>query len=234
MKKVIKRGRPRKHRPGMDDRIDKANRTRKRLNEQGQDHQDATSSGSSCSMSSWGSPPTDTLESFSIQGGSPQFDDMALFDNHLRNAAAMDTMGLPPDFFTFTPPASPGYSTGNKPSPQRHLQSLTPTDPTDIPAILAHEIHDLPTSDMHEVPPNLPQTIRARKLHTSNHTPPSLSHSGSSPLVDVAAFDFSDDLTMSGQRIVSKNESIGADFDSFLDFSNMGLDPNADSFFAGL
>ena len=215
VKKVIKRGRPRKHRPEMEDRLDKASRTRNRTAERGQTYE---SSESSCSMSSWDSPPTENFESLSIRGGSP-FDDMTLF-GAAQHHMTVETMGLPPDLFTFTPPASPGYSTGNKPSP--HHRSLTPTEMADMP--------ELPTS---------PTTMTTMmNMRHSQHTPPSLSNSMSSPAADVAAFDFSDDHTSSTQRMALKSDcehnTAGADFDSFLDYGNMGLDASADSFFDSL
>jgi regulatory protein SWI5 len=39
-----------------------------------------------------------------------------------------DSIGLPPDFFTFTPPASPGYSAGNASSPARSYHSSLSAD----------------------------------------------------------------------------------------------------------
>ena len=215
-RKFVKRGRPRKHRPDMDDRVDKASRTRKRATERENQYD---SSGSSCSFSSWDSPPTETLENLSIRGGSP-FDDMALFGGS-HHQMSIETMGLPPDMFTFTPPASPGYSTGNKPSPQHRF--LTPTELVDIP--------ELPSN-----PTPVPDCTVARQ---SRHTPPSLSHSSSSPAADLLSFDFSEDTTTVVRRMALKMESegnsiAGADFDNFLDYGNMGLDPSADSFFDGL
>lgn len=215
-KKIVKRGRPRKHRPEMDERVDKATRTRHRVNEKDNQYE---SSASSCSFSSWDSPPAETLESLSIRGTSP-FDDMALFGNphqHMQN----ETYGLPPDLFTFTPPASPGYSTGQKPSPQH--RSLTPTDLDDILELPSHPTPVAMNMDMHH----------------GRHTPPSLSHSSSSPAADLVSFDFSEDPATTVQRMAMKIESerntiAGADFDSFLDYGNMGLDASADSFFGGL
>ena len=76
VKKIIKRGRPRKHRPELDERMDKAERTRLRMNEPGLHYATSESSGS---ISSWGSPPTETMASMSIRGNSP-FDDVLLFN----------------------------------------------------------------------------------------------------------------------------------------------------------
>jgi regulatory protein SWI5 len=215
-RKFVKRGRPRKHRPEMDERVDKASRTRKRANERENPYE---SSASSCSFSSWDSPPTENLENLSIRGGSP-FDDMALFGGSNPHVS-IETIGLPPDMFTFTPPASPGYSTGNKPSPQH--RSLTPTDLADIPELPSH-------------PTPIPDNMIVKQ---SRHTPPSLSYSSSSPAAELVAFDFSEDSTTVVQRMALKmdhdrNTIAGADFDNFLDYSNLGLDTGADSFFDGL
>ena len=218
-KKVVKRGRPRKHRPDMDDRVDKASRTRKRVNERENQYD---SSASSCSFSSSDSPPTETLESLSIRGGSP-FDDMGLFGNPHQHMST-ESYGLPPGMFSFTPPASPGYSTGNKPSPQH--RSLTPSDLADIPELPSH-----PTPVAMDM---------AMEMRHGRHTPPSLSHSSSSPAADLVAFDFGEDPSQTVQRMQIKMEHernsgsiVGADFDSFLDYENMG-DMGGDSFFDGL
>jgi hypothetical protein len=146
---------------------------------------------------------------------------MALFGASHRHMS-IETIGLPPDIFTFTPPASPGFSTGNKPSPQH--RSLTPTDLADIPELPSH-----PT-------PPAGGDAGARQ---PRHTPPSLSHSSSSPVAELVSFDFGDNAAASVQCMGLKMESernniAGADFDNFLDYSNMGLDSGVDSFFDGL
>jgi hypothetical protein len=73
----------------------------------------------------------------------------------------------------------------------------------------------------------------------SHHTPPSLSHSCSSPAAELVSFDFGEDATTVVQRMALKMESeqnslAGADFDNFLEYGNMGLDAGVDSFFDGL
>ena len=211
VKKVIKRGRPRKHRPEMDERMDKATRTRQRANERDFHY---ASSETSCSMSSWGSPPTETLESLSIRGNSP-FDDVLLFaqpPSHLSHDG-----GYQADIFSFTPPASPGYSCGNKPSPSH--RSLTPVDMVDM-AELPGQHYSLTANPM--------------MLQASAHSVPSLSHSSSSPAADIAAFDYPDDQIVNLHRSSLKNEHERNDFDNFLDYSGVeaGMDtPGTDSFF---
>lgn len=210
VKKVVKKGRPRKHRPEMDDRLDKANRTRKRVEER--EHQYASSSAES-SASSFGSPPTDTLETLSIRGASP-FDNMSLFGIVSQPLPEVVT-SFPPDLFTFTPPASPGYSTGNKPSP--YHRALTPTDVAQVP-----EISSIQT-----------QLLSAISQEPHHHSPPSLCHSSSSPLPDIISFDFSSEepITSNHRRLSLKETTNNSDFDSFFDYGNMGMDAGQDGFF---
>jgi regulatory protein SWI5 len=214
VKKVIKRGRPRKHRPEMDERLDKATKTRKRANEQDRHYASSDTSGS---MSSWGSPPTETMESLSIRGNSP-FDDIALFGAPHSHMNVVETIGLPPDMFSFTPPASPGYSCGNQPSPSH--RSLTPTD----------------REDMHDLPPNAISFVASHMaLQNSQNSLPSLSHSCSSPAADIVAFDFSEDPMNQVQRLAMKMEPERNDFDTFLDYGNMEINMDSgtvDNFFA--
>lgn len=207
VKKVVKKGRPRKPRPEMDDRLDKASRTRRRVEER--DHHYASSTTDS-SISSFGSPPAETLETLSISGASP-FDDMSLFG--ATSQPLSEVAGFPPDLFTFTPPASPGYSTGNKPSP--YHRALTPTDMAEVPEMSIIQS----------------QLLSAISQEPQHHSPPSLCHSSSSPLPDVISFDFtSNELTTSHQRLNLKGSS-NADFESFFDYGNMGMDSGQDSFF---
>lgn len=139
VRKEIKRGRPKKHRPEMDERLDKASRTRRtRENIQSNSQDDIyASSSSSCSMSSWGSPLTQPMDNLSIHGGNPQspdasYDELFSFPSQAMGMTMQEQMdsvnhvALPPDMFSFTPPASPGFSTGNKPSPS--YREFTPAE----------------------------------------------------------------------------------------------------------
>lgn len=225
VKKIVKKGRPRKHRPEMDDRLDKANRTRQRVEEKGHHHY---ASSSTDSASSFGSPPTETLETLSIRGTSP-FDDMSLFgvvSSSQPHGMSEVASGFPPNLFTFTPPASPGYSTGNKPSP--YHRALTPTDMAEIPELSTIQTHLLSAISQESGPQH-------------HHSPPSLCHSSSSPVPDVISFDFSNEESTSGiggQRLFGNlmkesggNSNHNADFDSFFDYGNMGMEGGQDSFF---
>ncbi|KAH8692665.1 C2H2 transcription factor Swi5 [Talaromyces proteolyticus] len=112
VRKTTKRGRPKKNRPDMDERQDKASRTREKI------AASVIAPSVSGSDSSCGSPPSDIFETMSIQASSP-LDDVTLFDTK--------DYCMPSDVFTFTPPASPGYSTGNKPSPAQSIRSHSPS-----------------------------------------------------------------------------------------------------------
>ncbi|KAK4934486.1 Metallothionein expression activator [Elasticomyces elasticus] len=232
VKKNIKRGRPRKHRPEMEDRLDKASRSRQKTSEA---HDAYASSNSSYSNSSWGSPPTENMDNLSIRGTSP-FEDMALFGMPQHHAMTMDQMmGFPPDTFSFTPPASPGYSTGNKPTP--NYRELTPAELGDIP--------DLHPSEPSQMLPDLPimdpgLSVMSAVNGFSAHSLPSLSHSSSSPAADVVAFDFSEMPTDASSTMMSQSSQLQMkldqgtnDFDTFLDYGSMdmGLDPSIQDFF---
>ena len=249
VRKEVKRGRPKKQRPEMDDRLDKATRTRSKK----QNDQDLyTSSASSCSQSSWGSPPAESMDHLSLQGDqSPvmTYDDtMQLFGLTPQDIASQSPMtmtqtSLPPNMFSFTPPASPGYSTGNKPSPYREL---TPTDMEDYEhvnpqmsqiATQSSSLFNTTSNDVFELPP-MPQIQVTASQATSL---PSLSHSSSPPPQEsgpTMMFDFGDDSnhlrmsTMSNisnmsfglsavtKAMINDNSNTRNEFDSFLDFND--------------
>lgn len=237
VKKVIKRGRPKKHRPEMDERLDKAGRTRQKL----ADYQDNyTSSASSCSISSWGSPPTENFESLSIRGTSP-YEGMPLFAVAPHDGTLDPMMSFPPDNFSFTPPASPGFSTGHKPSP--NYRELTPVELGELTAFQtstsSQMLPDLPVMDQ-----GLPlmAMVGGLSLPNSGQSLPSLSHSSSSPAADVVVFDFSDQFSgglpssTNTSQLPMKLEQDRNEFDTFLDYGSldMGLDSSSQDFFAHL
>jgi regulatory protein SWI5 len=114
VRKTTKRGRPKKHRPELEERQDKAAKTRQRVAEESS----LDSSSSGC-VDSPNSPPSEILENMSLHGGSSPKEDMPLF--------SQPNFSLPPSAFTFTPPASPRQSLGNQPSPAQSRRSLTPS-----------------------------------------------------------------------------------------------------------
>jgi regulatory protein SWI5 len=266
VKKEVKRGRPRKHRPEMDDRVDKAQRTRNGTHGDGFDGIDVfdqyNSSASSCSYSSWGSPPTENMDALSMQDHHSPFstDEIALFGvpqgmNLMTGGVNMaETMSFPPNMFSFTPPASPGFSTGNKPSPSHTHRSLTPDD---VGIAIHHSAngngsphltvqHLSPARSVHSQDHliNGVDTIRASALTINTsaqpHSLPSLSHSSSSPAAEVAAFDFADLPISTGSMGVGGLTAMAAtkvdldrnDFDAYFDIDGgMGDD---DAFFTNL
>ena len=231
IRKEIKRGRPRKHRPEMDDRVDKATRSRQKKlqgpNSQQSGSDPYASSASNYSISSWGSPPTETMDHLSIHGDprSPMMtydDTMNLFGfssqgMDMNSETQMEPLGqvaLAPDMFSFTPPASPGYSTGNKPSPNNYRE-LTPAelvsfdedanvtrkpeqlvDELDLlpPQHLSHHLHRESTQQSQVAYHSstlgsfdLRSVTQAQQLPTHQATSlPSLSHSSSPPPQDQA------------------------------------------------
>lgn len=186
-------------------------------------------------MSSWGSPLTENLDNSSMRGTSP-FEGMTLFGMSPQHTMGMDQMmNFHPETFSFTPPASPGFSTGNKPSPI--YRELTPADLGDIP--------DLHHSAVSQMLPDLPVMGQNLSMMSavngySGHSLPSLSHSSSSPADDVVAFDFSDlgtdSSTMVSQsmQLPMKLEAERNDFDTFLDYGSMemGLDSSTQDLFS--
>ncbi|PGH35530.1 metallothionein expression activator [[Emmonsia] crescens] len=148
VRKVVKRGRPRKHRPEQDERQDKATRSRFAASEKS-----FVSSISESSCLSLASPPSESNDAESVHESSIG-DDMQYLHS--------DGFGLPPDVFTFTPPASPGFSTGNVPSPTRSFRSMTPTMERNF---LSLSPTKRPLDDIPEEIPDIPL------LHPGSPTP---------------------------------------------------------------
>ena len=108
VRKTVKRGRPKKQRPEMEERQTKATKTRQRVAEKAA-AESIADTGKSRAYS-----PADLLDSMSLRGHSP----VAVFPT--------PSYSLPPDAFTVTPPTSPG-SSANKDSPAHAHRSLTPS-----------------------------------------------------------------------------------------------------------
>lgn len=159
VRKEVKRGRPRKHRPEMEDRLQKSSRTR-RCKDQSLHSPSKIdmyhSSASSCSISSWGSPPTAPLNHLSIHGApesspihvSPYDDAVSLFgfseaDMNMHGASRLELhqLGSAQNVFHLTPPASPDHSCGNKSSPT--YRELTPTELASLDNEMAQDSMDL-------------------------------------------------------------------------------------------
>lgn len=230
VRKEVKRGRPKKHRPDMEERLDKASRTRSKKQRNMQNTTGANdiynSSASSCSMSSWGSPPTETMDNLSIRGDphSPAvtYDEtMNILGFHpqgleMHTNTTLDPceqIALHPGMFSFTPPASPDYSTGNRPSPSYREHS-----PADLASFEQHA--QMPSNmgqpiDEHTDNSDLSNNSRVQihvddfcltaeqdtKIMSVNESQPAslpaLSHSSSPPPPEPSsafAYDFADDF----------------------------------------
>ncbi|KAK2871569.1 hypothetical protein FQN49_003049 [Arthroderma sp. PD_2] len=112
VRRAERRGRPRKDRPKFEERREKATRARQRERTKAP----SPSAQEFSSSSSAPSPESDSFDPPSTREHSPAKE--ALFLD-------MESIALPPDVFTFTPPASPSYSTGNVGSPTRSYYSTS-------------------------------------------------------------------------------------------------------------
>ena len=231
VRKPQKRGRPRKHRPEMDDRVYKAS-----LSRQAHDAAAYASSSSSGSPGSWDSQLSE--DGVSVRDSSP-YGDMAFFGMAPSNGLSLntDTASFPPEIFTFTPPESPQYSTGNHPSPAQASPSASQF--SDYQQISRAS----PVLADHHLLPNQPtQAIASPSMHisaarnTNTQSLPALSQTSSSPPPEMVAFDFADIPMTSSiiqpgltqiEKIDDRNE-----FDAFLDYGYDGTDiMGDDSFF---
>ncbi|KAJ9311567.1 transcriptional regulator family: C2H2 zinc finger [Paecilomyces variotii] len=219
VRKTTKRGRPKKNRPDMGERHDKAVRTRQRAAEKSSS---VSVSGSDGSMNS---PPTDVFENMSIRGSSP-------LDSDPMFHSEMSSQGLSSDVFTFTPPASPGCSTGNKPSPARSHRSITPGMEDDM---LPHSPSKRPLENIPEEIADLPLLSEmGANTMSSPHTIPTLG--GSTTGSDLDIFINQDAVSTFGKtQISSMNGPDMADFpefDGLYPVKGMPNGPNlADDFF---
>ncbi|KPI44561.1 uncharacterized protein AB675_8817 [Cyphellophora attinorum] len=217
----------------MDDRMDKAARTRQ-ANEMGI----YASSSSSGSPGSWDSPPTE--DNMSVRDSSP-FGDMAFFGVPPNNnlTLATDTSSFPPDMFTFTPPESPQFSTGNHPSPAQ-------ASPANSQIIELHQELSQASQMMdegHLLPAQPRQVMASPNLHNAatgrpnTQSLPALSQTSSSPPPEMVAFDFADmpmtsNMVSAGLTQPDKPDDRN-EFDAFLDYGYAGTDMMGDeSFFA--
>ncbi|MCJ1399362.1 Metallothionein expression activator [Xylographa trunciseda] len=174
-KRESKRGRPRKNnRPETPERREKAARTRQRVLEK----KAYASSLSGSSEYSLPSPPQ-TFEDMEMRDTSP-------FDN-LPEMLPI-SYGVSPDIFSYTPPESPRYSTGNSLSPQQSQLSHTPRAGTSSPSPKRSRSI---TSIAEETPEELPLPVSPAKSTFSQYgTPPELELSSSSPIATrFFAFD---------------------------------------------
>ncbi|MCJ1437693.1 Metallothionein expression activator [Xylographa pallens] len=173
-KRESKRGRPRKNnRPDTPERREKAARTRQRVLEK----KAYASSLSGSSEYSLPSPPQ-------------LFDDI-----YMRDTSPFDSLPemqpisyvVSPDIFSYTPPDSPSYSTGNCFSPQQSQLSHTPKAGTSSPSPKRSRSITSIVEEVLELP--LPVSP-AKSAFSQYGTPPELELSSSSPVATkFFAFD---------------------------------------------
>lgn len=199
-KKVIKRGRPKKPRPDAEERLEKSAKTRQRVLEK-RCLGEYASSASSSSTSSYPSPEQ-------------LFDDMDFIASnppHCHEALQQIPGDISGDFFSYTPPTSPSYSTGNCISSQHSQNSHTPKAVSLSPS---PKITGIPE----EQPEFLKSNPGSRKSSTSHFgTPPELDLSSSSPAASKF-FDFE------GSSDANSSQSIPVSFDDNLDFFKRDFD----------
>ena len=169
-KKSVKRGRPKKSRPNVEERMEKAAKTRQYVMERTRPGSTYASSISGSSENSHGSPPS--FDNVSITASSPSLSHKAFNELPLINHS----------FEPLTPPTSPAYSTGNAYSSPYSRHSYTPKAASQSPS---PKITCIP-EESHEHPANAPAP-----LHDSYHgSPPELDLASSSPATSNF-FDFS-------------------------------------------
>jgi hypothetical protein len=167
------------------------------------------------------------MDNLSVRDSSP-YGEIALFDMTPGDGAhiSVETTSFPPEIFGFTPPTSPQYSTGNKPSPSHY--SPAPTDLGDFPQLQQHDhVPTLPVmTDGALMPPHSNmansqsmQNVISQQSHTQSL--PALSQTSSSPPpAEMISFDFSDMPVTTATQNLSLTASQKSDqpneFDAFL------------------
>ena len=199
-KKVIKRGRPKKPRPDAEERLEKSAKTRQRVLEK-RCLGEYASSASGSSASSYPSPEQ-PFEDMDFTASAPSRD---------HGCLEQVSGGIPQDFFSFTPPNSPSYSTGNCFSSQHSQHSHTPkavsVSPSPKFTAIPEEQHEFRKS-----------SSKSRKSSTSYFgTPPELDLSSSSPAASKF-FDFE------SSSDANSSQSIPLPFDDNIDFFKKDFD----------
>ncbi|KAL5333860.1 hypothetical protein BJX70DRAFT_403138 [Aspergillus crustosus] len=213
VRKTTKRGRPKKHRPEMEERQDKASRTRQRLAEK------SSSFDSSGLDTSRHTPPSEVFENMSIHGSSSA-DEMVSFDNPSY---------LPPEVFTFTPPESPNYGIGSKP---RSLRSMTPSSEDEmLPHLpskrpLEHILEESGLPPLSDAGTCSFSTVSSSSTHalSSPHSAPTLSDSSQPSDLDIfinnetsCGFGKHDFPELSDPEMATFPEYVNTSFDGNLD-----------------
>ena len=172
-RKEIKRGRPKKaSRPDTEERLEKAAKTRKRILEK-KAYASSTSASSEYSLPS----PPEFFDDVDLSPPSPFVE---------LQPMELASFNISPEMFSLTPPTSPGYSTGNRGSPQQSFQSYTPKAEIMSPSPKRRSVTSLLEEDGVTLP-ILSSPVRG--AHSRYGTPPELEISSSSPLASKF-FDF--------------------------------------------
>ncbi|KAL4884832.1 hypothetical protein BJY04DRAFT_182146 [Aspergillus karnatakaensis] len=234
VRKTTKRGRPKKHRPEVEERRDKATKTRQRIAEKS-----SSSDTSSRSDTSRHTPPSEVFENMSIHGSSSA-DEMVSFDNPNY---------LPPEVFTFTPPESPNYGMGSKP---RSPRSLTPSSEDEMLPLSPSKRSLEDILEESGLPPISTagtcsfSTVSSSSSHalSSPHTAPTLSDGSQSSDLDIfihnepsSAFSKHDFSDLSDPDMATFPDYVNtSSFDSSLDMlqgKNFSTNPSmGDDFFS--
>ncbi|OKL60554.1 hypothetical protein UA08_04062 [Talaromyces atroroseus] len=220
VRKTTKRGRPpKKSRPDMEERQDKAARTRERASAKSA-AMSASSSDSSFDSPS-PSPPSEGFESMSIQASSP-LEDMAMFET--------GSYCMPSEVFSYTPPASPSHSTGTHSSPAQSSRSHSPFSDG---ARMSRTSSTQSLEDITEEIPDLPPIAEAagcfdpepeNSMHATSIVP-ALTNSSAGSDIDIliqnnSSFsDFGADSSLHNDMELFSGKPVGMnDNDFFLDF----------------
>lgn len=163
VKKIVKRGRPRKERPTDDDRVDKAALTRKKAA--------AKSYASSVSGTSESGSYPESMPSPSIFSG-----ESGSSNKTLQQTADEETQAgaMQIDIFSYTPPSSPySISTGNSPAKSLHSKRsgsmpASPASPAESKMGPDNDVMSLPLATEH---------AHASHMPSQAGSPPELSHS---------------------------------------------------------
>ena len=199
-KKVIKRGRPKKPRPDAEERLEKSAKTRQRVLEK-RCLGEYASSASGSSASSYPSPEQ-CFDDMDFTASSP-----SRGDGILQQISG----DFSDDFFSYTPPTSPSYSTGNCFSSQHSQPSHTPK---------AVSMNSSPNiTVIHKDKDEFLKSHSGSRKSSTNHsgTPPELDLCSSSPMASKF-FDFE------GSSDANSSESIPIPFDDNLDFFKRDFD----------
>ncbi|KAH8426977.1 putative C2H2 transcription factor (Swi5) [Aspergillus melleus] len=216
VRKTTKRGRPKKHRPETEEQQQKTSKTRQKLAEK--------FLASLESDTSRNSPPSEVFENMSLRAPSPATE-MPVFNN--------PNYSLPPEVFTFTPPASPGGTHDHGTSPTYSERSVTPStedemlplSPSKGPLDKIIEEHGMPSLTNSDACPYTDACSTTHAL-SSPHTAPILTDSSHGPDLDI----FISQAPSTGFGKHEFPDLADPDMASFPDYVNSSFEPGMDLF----